>query len=38
MKALTMVAKLDLLDGRMHAQSAVLTLTDGKPSFPFRDL
>ena len=34
-QALTMVAKLDPLDGRMHAQSADLTLTVGKPSFPF---
>merc|ERR1719443_2343537 len=35
-QAFTMVEKLLLLDGRKMAQSAVLTLTDGKPSFLFQ--
>jgi len=35
-QAFTKVEKLILLDGRPKAQSAVLTLTDGKPSFLFQ--
>ena len=34
--AFTKVDRLILLDGRPKAQSAVLTLTDGKPSFLFQ--
>merc|ERR1719213_953733 len=35
-QAFTTAEKLFLLDGRKMAQSAVLTLTDGKPSFLFQ--
>ena len=35
-QAFTKAEKLFLLDGRKMAQSAVLTLTDGKPSFLFQ--
>merc|ERR1719301_94706 len=35
-QAFTIAEKLFLLDGRKMAQSAVLTLTDGKPSFLFQ--
>jgi len=35
-QAFTLAEKLFLLDGRQMAQSAVLTLTDGKPSFLFQ--
>merc|ERR550514_1198045 len=35
-QAFTLAEKLFLLDGRKMAQSAVLTLTDGKPSFLFQ--
>merc|ERR1719502_2533878 len=35
-QAFTMAEKLFLLQGRKLAQSAVLTLTDGKPSFLFQ--